>query len=105
MAKMKIKAKEKKGKIKVKAMFRSLMADTEEAERKKIKAEFITRIVAKVGAKKDINKVVFEATTSGFMAENPLVKFEFTGAKKGEYIEFTTTDNHGKTQTQKKKIK
>ena len=105
MAKMKIKAKLKGDKVKVKAMFRSLMADTEEAERKKIKPEFITQIVAKAGAKKSIDKVVFEASTSGFMAENPLMKFEFTGAKKGEYIEFTTTDNHGKTKTGKKKIK
>jgi len=37
MAKMKIKAKEKNGVVKVKAMFRSLMADKEEAEKKKIK--------------------------------------------------------------------
>ena len=34
MAKMKIKAKVKNGKVKVKAMFRSLMADKEEAEKK-----------------------------------------------------------------------
>jgi len=105
MAKMKIKAKFKGGKVKVKAMFRSLMADTEEAEKKKVAAEYISRIVASAGPKKKIETVVFEATTSGFMSENPLIKFTFTGAKKGEYIEFTTTDNKGKTKTQKKKIK
>jgi len=44
MAKMKIKAKEKDGVIKVKAMFTSVMADTEEAEKKKIKPEYITYI-------------------------------------------------------------
>ena len=100
MAKMKIKAKEKDGVIKVKAMFTSVMADTEEAEKKKIKPEYITYIVGKVAG-----KVVFEATTSGFMSENPLMKFSFTGAKKGDELEFTTTDNHGKTETGKKKIK
>ena len=106
MAKMKIKAKFKGGKVKVKAMFRSLMADTEEAEKKKVPAEYISRIVATAGAKKDKNKkVVFEATTSGFMSENPLLKFTFTGAKKGDYLVFDTTDNHGKTKTGKKKIK
>ena len=97
---MKIKAKEKNGVVKVKAMFTSLMADAEEAEKKKIKPEFITYIVGKANG-----KVVFEATTSGFMAENPLLKFAFTGAKKGDELEFTLTDNHGKTQTGKKKIK
>ena len=100
MAKMKIKAKEKNGVVKVKAMFRSLMADKEEAEKKKIEAEFITHILGKANG-----KVVFEATTSGFMSENPLVKFSFTGAKKGDELEFTLTDNHGKTKTGKKKIK
>lgn len=100
MAKMKIKAKEKKGVVKVKAMFRSLMADKEEAEKKKIEAEFITHILGKANG-----KVVFEATTSGFMSENPLLKFSFTGAKKGDELEFVLTDNHGKTKTGKKKIK
>jgi len=100
MAKMKIKAKEKNGVVKVKAMFKSLMADKEEAEKKKIKPEFITYILGKANG-----KVVFEATTSGFMSENPLIKFSFTGAKKGDELEFVLTDNHGKTKTGKKKIK
>ncbi len=98
--KMKIKAKEKDGVVKVKAMFTSLMADAEEAEKKQIKPEYISYIVAKVN-----DKIVYEATTSGFMAENPLLKFGFTGAKKGDTLEFTLTDNHGKTQTGSKKIK
>jgi len=100
MAKMKIKAKEKDGVVKVKAMFKSLMADKEEAEKKKVDVEYIAYIVGKAN-----DKVVFEATTSGFMAENPLIKFSFTGAKKGDEIEFTLTDNKGKTETGKKKIK
>ena len=100
MGKMKIKAKEKNGVVKVKAMFTSLMADKEEAEKKKIEASFITYIVGKANG-----KTVFEATTSGFMDENPLLKFSFTGAKKGDELEFTLTDNSGKTQTGKKKIK
>ena len=100
--KMKIKAKEKKGVVKVKAMFTSLMADVEEAEKKKIKPEFITHIVAEADG-----KIVFEVSTSGFMAENPLFKFQFKGAKKlkGTKLKMTTTDNHGKTATSSKKIK
>jgi sulfur-oxidizing protein SoxZ len=98
--KMKIKAKEKKGAIHVKAMFTSLMADKEEAIKKNIKPEYITHIIGKAN-----DKVVFEATTSGFMSENPLMKFSFTGAKKGDTLEFTLTDNHGETQTGSKEIK
>jgi sulfur-oxidizing protein SoxZ len=100
MAKMKIKAKEKKGVVKVKAMFTSLMADTEQAIKTGVKTEYIKYIVAKVN-----DKVVYEVTTSGFLAENPLFKFKFTGAKKGDKIVFTTVDNNGKSQTGKKKIK
>ena len=97
---MKIKAKEKDGVVKVKAMFKSLMADKEEAEKKKIDVQYIKRIVGKANG-----KVVFEADTSGFMSENPLLKFSFTGAKKGDELEFEITDNLGKVKTGKKKIK
>ena len=38
------------------------------------------------------------------MSENPLLKFKFNG-KKGDKLEFTVTDNTGKTETAKKKIK
>jgi len=100
MGKMKIKAKEKDGVVNVKAMFKSLMADKEEAEKKKIDVQYIKHIVGKANG-----KVVFEADTSGFMAENPLIKFSFTGAKKGDEMEFEITDNLGKTVTDKKKIK
>ncbi len=99
MGKMKIKAKEKKGVVKVKAMFTSLMADREEAVKKGIKASYIKYISAEVNG-----AVVYEVTMSGFMSENPLVKFKFKG-KKGDKINFTTIDNTGKEQTGKKKIK
>ncbi|WP_455757372.1 thiosulfate oxidation carrier complex protein SoxZ [Sulfurimonas sp.] len=99
MAKMKIKAKEKGGVVKVKAMFTSLMADKEEAVKKGIKASYIKYIVGKVN-----DVVVYEVSMSGFMSENPLLKFKFKG-KKGDKIVFTTIDNEGKEQTGKKKIK
>ena len=97
--KMKIKAKEKGGIVKVKAMFTSLMADREESVKKGIKPEYIKYIVAKVN-----DVIVFEVTTSGFMSENPLMKFKFNG-KKGDKIVFTTVDNNEKTDTASKKIK
>ena len=99
MSNMKIKAKEKGGVVKVKAMFTSLMADKEEAEKKQIAVEYITQIVAKSNG-----EVVFEVTTSGFMSENPLFKFAFKG-KKGDKLEITTTDNGGKIETDSETIK
>ena len=99
MAKAKIKAKEKGGVVKVKAMFTSLMADKEEATKKGIEASYIKYIVGSVNG-----TVVYEVNMSGFMSENPLLKFKFNG-KKGDKLEFTVTDNTGKTETAKKKIK
>ena len=96
---MKIKAKEKKGVVKVKAMFTSLMADKEESVKKGIAVEYIKQITATVN-----DAVVYEVSMSGFMSENPLVKFAFKG-KKGDKIIFTTVDNNGKSETGKKKIK
>ncbi len=98
--KMKIKAKAKGDIVKVKAMFTSLMADKEEAEKKKIKVEYITQITATCN-----DKVVFDVSTSGFMAENPLFKFQFKGGKKGDKIKFTVVDNNGEVKTGSKKIK
>ncbi len=80
-------------------MFTSLMADKEQAIKTGVKTEYIKYIVAKVN-----DTVVYEVTTSGFMSENPLVKFKFNG-KKGDTIVFTTVDNNDKKETGKKKIK
>ena len=99
MAKMKIKAKAKKGVVKVKAMLTSLMADKEESIKKGIKVEYIQHVVATIN-----DTVVYEISMSGFMSENPLMKFKCKG-KKGDKIVFTTVDNNGKTETGKKKIK
>ena len=97
---MKVKAKLKKDVVKVKAMFKNPMAGAEEAEKKKIKPEFITHIVGK-----HAGKVVYEVSTSGFISKNPLFKFEFAGGAKGDEFELTSTDNNGKTETKKVKIK
>jgi sulfur-oxidizing protein SoxZ len=97
--KIKIKAKEKKGTVKVKAMFTNLMADKEQAVKTGVKVEYIRQITATVN-----DKVVYELSSSGFMSENPLVKFKFKG-KKGDKIMFTSVDNNGVSQTGKKKIK
>ncbi|MDQ7086012.1 MAG: hypothetical protein Q9M36_14365 [Sulfurovum sp.] len=45
--KMKIKAKEKDGVVKVKAMFISIMADKEEAIKKNVEVAYIAHVLAK----------------------------------------------------------
>jgi len=97
---MKVKAKLKKDTVKVKAMFTSVMAGREEAEKKKIKPEFITHIIATVGG-----KMVYEVSTSPFVSKNPLFKFQFKGAAKGDKMEVVTTDNNGKQEKKSIKIK
>lgn len=97
---MKVKAKLKGDVVKVKVMFKSPMAGPEEAEKKKIKPEFITQVTAKHNG-----KVVYEVSTGGFISKNPLFKFEFKGGAKGDKLEVSTVDNNGKTVTKEAKIK
>ena len=99
-SKMKIKAKAKKGVTKVKAMFSNEMADSEEAVRRKIPVEFLTHIIAEYNG-----KAVWEVSASGFLAQDPLFKFQFNGGKKGDKLVVTTTDNNGKKEVKKQKIK
>ena len=97
---MKVKAKLKKDVVKVKVMFKNPMVGKEEAEKKKVDPEFITHIVAK-----HKGNTVYEVSTGAFISKNPLFKFEFKGGAKGDELELTSTDNNGKTETKKVKIK
>jgi len=99
MAMMKIKAKEKDGIVKVKAKLTHIMMTYAAAKKKGIEANFITRVVAKVG-----DKVVYELSSSQFISKNPILKFKFHG-KKGEVLELAWTDMSGKTVKESKKIK
>ncbi len=97
--KTRIKAKEKKGIVTVKALANHEMLSYQEAKRAKKEVNFITYIVAKVG-----EKVVFEMSSSQFLSKNPYIKFEFPG-KAGDQLEFTWVDLKGTTQTDTAKIK
>ena len=99
MAKMRIKAKEKKGIVTVKALAKHPMTSYAEAKKKHKKANFITSFVAKVDG-----KTVFELTSTQFLSKNPYLKFKFPGAKGGK-VEITWTDLSGKTQVTTAKIK
>ena len=97
---MKVKAKLKDDVVKVKVLAKHVNAGPEEAEKKKIDANFIRQVVAKCN-----NKVVFEMSGSGFISKNPLFKFKFKGAKKGDELEVTWTDLKGNTKSKVAKVK
>ena len=100
MGKMKIKAKDKGDYVQVKVMMQHEMLTYDQAKRKGKEANFITHVTAKVG-----DKVVFDVSTSQFLSKNPLLKFKFKGAKKGDELCITWVDLKGNTATECKKIK
>ncbi|HHD80982.1 MAG TPA: thiosulfate oxidation carrier complex protein SoxZ [Campylobacterales bacterium] len=100
MGNMKIKAKEKDGVVSAKVMAKHPMMTYDQAKKKGKEANFITHITGKVG-----DKVVYEASTSQFLSKNPLFKFKFKGAKKGDELTMSYTDLSGATVTESKKIK
>ncbi|NOZ90302.1 MAG: thiosulfate oxidation carrier complex protein SoxZ [Epsilonproteobacteria bacterium] len=100
MGKMKIKAKLEGDIVKANVMIKHPMLTYNAAKKKGKEANFITYIVGKVG-----DKIVYEASTSQFLSENPLLRFKFKGAKKGDKLTITWRDLKGKTVTKSKKIK
>ena len=100
---MKIKPKLKGDICKVKALAKHDMTTYDQAEKKtgdRENANFITRITASVNG-----KLVYEVSTSQFLSKNPIFKFQFKGAKKGDTLEMTWVDRKGNTKTDKAKIK
>ena len=97
---MKVKAKVKNGVGKVKAMAKHGMITYDQAKKKGVKPNFITHWDAKVGG-----KVVFEISTSQFLSKNPIIKYKFKGAGKGDELVMAWTDLLGNTVTKKAKIK
>jgi sulfur-oxidizing protein SoxZ len=100
MGNMKIKAKLKGDIVSAKVMAKHEMLTYNVAKKKGKEANFITYITGKVG-----DKIVYEASTSQFLSKNPLFKFKFKGAKKGDELTMTWTDLKGNTVTESKKIK
>jgi len=97
--KMKIKAKEKNGVVKVKAAITHNMLTYDQAKKKGKEANFITHITATAN-----DRVVYDASTSQFLSKNPLIKFAFAG-KKGEELKITYTQLKGEVFFATKKIK
>ena len=102
---MKVKAKLKNGIVNVKAMAKHSMTTYNQAEKKtgdRENANFITHISATL---KSSGETVFDMSTSQFLSKNPIFKYKFKGAEKGDTVLMTWTDRKGKTGKGKGKIK
>ncbi len=100
---MKIKAKIKGDIVKVKVLAKHDMTTYDQAAKKtgnREDANFITRITASVNG-----RLVYEVSTSQFLSKNPIIKFKFKGAAKGDRLEMTWVDRKGNTETDSSKIK
>ena len=100
---MKVKAKLKGDIVKVKALAKHAMTTYDQAKKKTGNADdanFITRITATVNG-----KIVYEVSTSQFLSKNPIMKFQFKGAAKGDKVVMTWVDRKGNTKSGKGKIK
>ena len=100
---MKIKAKVKGDIVKVKGQIKHEMSTYDQAGKRtgnRDDANFVTYITGNVNG-----KVVYEVSTSQFLAKNPIIKFKFKGAVKGDKLVITWTDRKGNTETSEGKIK
>ncbi len=104
MGAIKVKPKLKNGIVKVKALASHEMTTYDIAKKRtgnRDDANFITHISASVNG-----TVVWEASTSQFLAKNPIFKFQFKGiGKKGDKVEMNWVDRKGNTGKGKGKIK
>jgi sulfur-oxidizing protein SoxZ len=100
MGNMKIKARQRGDVVGVKVIAKHDMLTYDQAKAKGTEANFITHITAKANG-----KVVYDVSTSQFWSKNPLFKFKFKGAAKGDKLEITWTDLKGNTVTESKKIR
>ena len=68
--------------------------------KKKKPAKFINSLVVKHG-----DNVVFKMYPTGAISKNPYIKFQFMGAKKGDMISVSWTDNTGASENKDVKLK
>tara|TARA_R110002111_G_scaffold208283_2_gene272407 strand:- start:1192 stop:1494 length:303 start_codon:yes stop_codon:yes gene_type:complete len=94
---MKVKAKMKKDMAIIKVLAKHPMETGLRKDKKTDKivpAKFIKELVCKHG-----EKVVFHADFGRAVSKNPYVSFSFAGAKEGDNVSMTWTDNTGETLT------
>jgi sulfur-oxidizing protein SoxZ len=100
LKKARVKAKNKNGITKVKAIFTHPMISEDSAKKKGVKANYMTNIIVK-----HKGDTVYDASIGIMLSVNPYVKFNFSGGAKGDKLEITAIDNTGASKVSKGKIK
>jgi len=102
MASIKMKAKEKKGVVTVKALITHPMETGLRKDKKTgqvVPAHFINEVKAEVGG-----ETVLTCLWSGGISKNPYLSFEYLGSK-GDELKLTWADNMGKGDSKVAKVK
>ena len=99
---IKIRAKERKGTVTVKALMNHTMETGLRKDKKTgklIPAHFIQEVVCKSG-----DKTVLDAAWGGAISKNPYLSFKYSGAK-GDTLTLSWVDNKGNSDSQSAKVK
>ena len=94
---IKLRAKEKGGVTTVKALMTHPMETGQRKDSKTgklIPAHYIQEVICEHGG-----NTVMTALWSGGVSKNPYVSFKFSGAKKGDEVKLTWSDNKGKSDS------
>jgi sulfur-oxidizing protein SoxZ len=96
-----MRAKEQNGVVTAKALAKHPMETGQRKDKngKTIPEDFIQTVTAKSNG-----EVVMEAEWSVAISKNPYLAFQYEG-KKGDTLEITMLDNHGKTYSGKGKVR
>ncbi len=100
---IKLRTKEKGGKIQVKALITHPMETGLRKDKKtgdKIPAHYITEVKVEANG-----KTVMTADWSGSVSKNPFLSFTFTGGAAGEMIELSWVGNNGESESASATIK
>ncbi len=98
---MKVKAREKKGVVKVKLLIKHVM---ETGRRKGADGQLIPAFFIKELNVEYQDKVVLNVEIGATVSKDPYLAFSFKG-KKGEKVKFTTIDSKGKEDSKEVVIK
>ncbi len=99
---IKIRAKERKGVVTVKALMNHAMETGLRKDKKTgklIPAHFIQEVVVKAG-----DKTVLDAAWGGAISKNPYLSFKYAGAK-GDALTLSWVDNKGNSDSQNATVK
>jgi sulfur-oxidizing protein SoxZ len=102
MGSIKIRAKESGGVTTVKCLISHPMETGQRKDKKTgklIPAKFIQEVNAAAGG-----KTVLTSYWSGGVSKNPYLSFKFEGAKKGDMVKISWTDNTGASDSNEAKI-